>query len=224
MKDRNTQDNGIDMKELERQLSHPTGQTGIEVANMMNESNTGMTLNTIDFLELEDDCSLLELGPGNCAHVGKLIGSTRNIEYCGLELSETMVQEAHRINQEIMTGREISFRLYDGIHIPFDNDSFDRIMTVNTIYFWSNPERLINEIGRTLKPGGHCVISFVQKEIMRKLPFVGDIFQLYDDNDLRSLVGKSNMDLIEIVRKTEQVKTKSGESVERTYSMAKLGK
>jgi len=213
----------IDLKELERQLSCPTGAVGLEVARNMHENNLGMTVNTIDFLDLRDSHAVLELGHGNCNHLSILIEKARNLRYQGLELSETMYEEAQRCNANLMRRHDISFTLYDGNRIPFDDHTFDRIMTVNTIYFWKNPEAFIQEIARVLKPDGRAVISYVQKEFMKKLPFIGDVFRLYDDNDVRALVDKSSRKLIEIAARTESVKTRTGELVTRPYAMAAVG-
>ena len=49
----------IDMRELEKQLSCPTGESGLELVEMMHESNLGMTVNTIDLLEVLECDSLL---------------------------------------------------------------------------------------------------------------------------------------------------------------------
>src|SRR5690606_41725940 len=78
----------IDMRELEKQLSCPTGESGLEVAKMMHESNLGMTVNTIDLLEVGDGDFVLELGHGNCAHLELLLKRADDVRYYGLELSE----------------------------------------------------------------------------------------------------------------------------------------
>ncbi len=224
MKGGTPQDKDIDMKELGRQLGCPSGENGISVAKMMNESNAAMTLNTIAFLGLGDGHTVLELGPANGAHLADVMAKANDLRYYGLDISETMVQEARKINAALMSRYAVSFEHYDGQHIPYDDHTFDRIMTVNTIYFWSDPRALISGLERTLKPGGSCVISFVQKEFMKNLPFVGENFQLYDDNDMRELVRHSAMELVDLASRTEEVRTKSGERVQRTYSMAKLKK
>jgi ubiquinone/menaquinone biosynthesis C-methylase UbiE len=43
--------------------------------------------------------------------------------------------------------------------IPFEDESFDRILTVHTIYFWPDPERGLREILRVLKRGGRLVLA-----------------------------------------------------------------
>lgn len=214
----------IDMRELEKQLSCPTGESGLEVAKMMHESNLGMTVNTIDLLEVGDGDFVLELGHGNCAHLELLLKRADDVRYYGLELSETMYQAAQTVNAHLMDSHAVSFHLYDGGRIPFDDAMFDRIMTVNTLYFWKDPEALINEIARVLKPDGRAVITYAPREFMEKLPFIGEIFRLYSDEDVRQLIRQSPLKLVDIVHATESVTTKAGDKVTRPYSRALLGK
>ncbi len=63
----------------------------------------------------------------------------KNIRFFGLEISKTMQQEAESINKNLLNQAHIEFQLYDGKTISFQDNSFDRIMTVNTVYFWENP-------------------------------------------------------------------------------------
>ncbi len=220
----NTRDNDLnpELEELEKQLRCPSGPTGVEVARMMNETNISMTLSTIEALDLRDGHILLEIGHGNGGHLEKLLSIARDIQYHGLDISELMFYEAQRINQHLLRDHEVSFHLYNGTDIPFEDNTFDRIMTVNTLYFWPNPEAFIREIARILKPGGLCAITFGLKEFMKNLPFVGQHFRLYDNNDVSDLIKDSDIELIEILTNTEQVHAKSGEMVERQYSIAVL--
>ena len=210
----------LEARELERQLAHPSGKTGIEVGKNMNETNIGMTLNSIEFLELKNENSVLELGHGNCGHLGKLLDSAKGITYFGLEVSETMWIEAKNTNAD----KQAEFQLYDGETIPYADNFFDRALAVNTIYFWSNPGKLLNEIERLLRPGGICVLTYGDKEFMQKLPFVGQKFTLFDKNDIEKLVGKTGMRIVEFKDETEHVKSKTGEAVERNYTMVKLSR
>src|SRR5690606_16102596 len=148
MKDTDPSGYNPEFAELEKQLRCPAGKAGLEVAQMMNESNLGMTLNTIDALDLRDLHNLLEIGHGNCGHLETLLSKAHKLEYVGLDISETMFEEAQRINRVLINKGKISFKLYDGTRIPFDDGTFDRGMTVNTIYFWTDPDEFIREIAR----------------------------------------------------------------------------
>ena len=86
-----------ELQELASQLKCPNGIKGVEVADLMNETNISMTLHSIDRLNLLDNDSILELGHGNCAHLPYVLQQKKNLTYHGLEISELMYKEAKRI-------------------------------------------------------------------------------------------------------------------------------
>ena len=59
---------------------------------------------------------------------------------------------------------------------------------------------------------------------MRNIPLVGESFRLYDQDDVQRLVDTSPLEVVEFVDKTEQVKSNTGDWVDRYYSIAKLTK
>ena len=206
--------------ELENQLSCPSGLNGIEIGTRMNTSNFEMTKKSIDALDLDDRNSVLELGHGNCGHLELITAAADEIKYYGLEVSETMWQEA----QKIATNGQVEFRLYDGRKIPYPDNYFDRIFTVNTIYFWSDAGFLIKEIARTLKDEGILILTFADKSFMKNLPFVGQKFKLFDTDDIYNLVDGSGLEVLEIMHKADEVKSKMGELVNRKFTVVKLTK
>jgi SAM-dependent methyltransferase len=212
------------LQEIEKQLSCPEGTKGVEMAGVMHESNIGMTAATIADLEPDNNCTILELGHGNCGHLSLLLKDAPGAQYYGLEISPTMKAEAERLNHFLLAKHAIHFSVYDGKTIPFPDGSFDRIFTVNTIYFWSEPEKFIREIARVAKPDGFILITFADKRFMQQLPFVKERFRLYDKADLERLAKAAGLIVASIQEKTEQVKSKTGDSVERNYFVAKLRK
>jgi len=206
--------------ELENQLSCPHGGNGIEVGKIMNESNILMTLNSIEILNINNSNNVLEIGHGNCGHLEKLMIVAENIKYYGLEISETMWQEAQKIN----SNKNAEFYLYNNDDIPFSNNFFDRIIAVNTIYFWSNPMKLIKEIDRTLKPNGICVITFADKDFINKLPYAGNKFHLYDIDEIEKHIMNTNLKIIHLVNICDKNPNRIGEINERKYKIVKLEK
>ncbi|KIX21488.1 hypothetical protein SY27_07210 [Flavobacterium sp. 316] len=214
----------IELIELERQLSCPTGDNGIKVAENMNYTNIKMTLSSIENLELKNEDSILEIGHGNCGHLSKILEKGNAIQYFGLEISDTMKNEAERINKDFILNNTVNFQIYDGNTIPFPDNSFDKLFTVNTIYFWSDPISFLNEIFRVLKSNGIFTLTFAQKKFMQSLPFVKDKFMLYNNDTLKELISKTNFIVLDIINKTENVESKIGDFVEREFTVMKLTK
>ncbi|NRB63968.1 MAG: class I SAM-dependent methyltransferase [Saprospiraceae bacterium] len=208
------------IREIETQLSCPKGKNGIEIGHKMNESNIGMTKNSIQFLDLESNDFVLEIGHGNCGHLELILGVSSGIKYFGLEVSKTMWEEAQKMN----TKGQARFKLYDGQIIPYPDNYFKRIFTVNTIYFWSNPEGFIKEIERVLKDDGVIVLTYADKSFMKHLPFVGEKFNLFDNDDILRLAQKANLRIIGSRNKSDEIESKTGNKVLRKYTMVKMRK
>ncbi|MFC4163711.1 class I SAM-dependent methyltransferase [Epilithonimonas zeae] len=210
-----------ELKILAQQLSNPEGETGKEVAKMMNETNISMTKESIKALYLTDNESILELGHGNAGHLSYLLDFAENIQYTGLEISETMKSEAESLNSKYLS--QANFQLYDGNKIPFENESFDKVMTVNTIYFWENPVEFFNEIYRVLKKDGSFVLTFAKKDFMKNLPFTAD-FKLYNYEDVEELVAQTNFKRMIRSDKEEWITSKTGTFVKREYKVLTIKK
>lgn len=207
---------------IESQLSFPSGEAGKEMALAMNESNISMTRAAMEALKLKDNCCVLELGHGNCAHLCELVEKSPSLKFYGLEISETMKSEAERINQQFTKSDCASFHLYDGNEFPFQDNHFDRFFTVNSIYFWNDPLQTLTEIHRVLQNDGKAVIAFGQKKFMEQLPFVNSKFSLFDNDKISKLIDQSPFHLKGIQNFSEKVKSKSGDTVDRHFSIAVL--
>jgi len=214
-------------KELDEIESHfycPEGKRGISLAESMGLSNESMISSSIDMLDLEEYDDVLELGHACCSHLGLLLSKAKDISYFGLEISESMKEEAKKINSHLLSSNKVFFDVYDGQYIPFKDCSFNKVFTVNTIYFWASPKAFIDELSRIIKQGGILLISFIHKDFMESLPFVSNRFLLYDDDDILKLISDSNFKILSKIDTTENIKNKSGDLLERRYTILKLCK
>lgn len=212
-----------DLKILAQNLANPEGETGLKVAEMMNATNIGMTLESIKTLLIEDSEHILEIGHGNAAHVKSLLNLANDLKYVGIDISKTMHKEARRLNEEFKDQAE--FVLYEGKLLPFEDKTFDKIFTVNTAYFWKQPVEYLNEIYRVLKDNGTFVLTFGQRDFMETLPFTQYDFKLYNSDEMEETVSKSHFKRMKISEKEEQVKSKAGgETVTRLYTVLTIKK
>lgn len=212
------------IKELAEQLRKPSGEKGKEIAGMMNETNIGMTLHSIENLNLSSGNLVMEIGHGNAGHLKYLLELAHQLQYTGYDISELMNSEAKELNQEFIKNHQAEFRLYDGENFPDKDGKFDKIFTVNTIYFWKNPAKMLSEIYRILKPDGIFCITFVEKDFMKLLPFSVFGFTMYNPEDIEELVKNSSFKLEKIIRKTDFVQNKLGEKMNRKFATAVLSK
>jgi ubiquinone/menaquinone biosynthesis C-methylase UbiE len=211
------------LKILAQNLANPQGEKGIEIGEMMNATNIGMTLESIKTLLIEDNEAVLEIGHGNADHVKSIVNKAQNIHYTGIDISETMHYEAKRLNEEFKNQAE--FVLYEGKKLPFEDKTFDKIFTVNTVYFWEEPVDFLNEIHRVLKDNGTFVLTFGQRNFMEKLLFTQFDFTLYNTDEMEQTVSKSYFKRMKISEKEEEVKSKTGnETITRNYTVFTIKK
>ncbi|WP_336702719.1 class I SAM-dependent methyltransferase [Chryseobacterium indologenes] len=212
-----------ELKILAQNLANPQGEKGIEIGEMMNATNISMTLESIKTLVIDDEQQILEIGHGNAAHLKSLMSLAKNLRYTGIDISETMHNEAKRLNKEFES--EADFVLYEGKRLPFRDKSFDKIFTVNTVYFWENPVEFLNEIYRVLKDDGTFVLTFGQRVFMEKLPFTEYDFTLYSNNEMEELVSKSQFKRMKTSEREEEIKSKTGnETIQRIYTILTIKK
>ncbi|MGN6646087.1 MAG: class I SAM-dependent methyltransferase [Cytophaga sp.] len=211
------------LKAIAAQLREPHGSKGSEMGDLMNESNGNMIRQTINSLSLQDGDQILELGHGNCGHLQYILDRYK-VSYYGLEISDLMHAEAQQINKAYIEKKQAFFFMYDGTDIPFAENYFDKAYTVNTLYFWTDPVKLLNDICRVMKPGGEFSIGFAQKSFMAQLPFTKYGFTLYDTKEAQALAAKSNFKILKTETQVEKIKGKIGGLIDREFTILTLVK
>ena len=201
------------MKMLASQLRQPSGEFGKELGTRMNDSNHHINLNTIDALELNAGDHLLEIGMGNGHFVSRLFEREKTVEYTGCDFSETMVNAANENNKDMVEAGRVRFICADVVQLPFVDDSFHTVFTVNTVYFWTDPVLVLSEVKRVLKPRGEFVVALRPALVMRDYPFVKYGFELYSAESLCTLFSQNGFDAVVSQRKEEPDQDFNGEAL-----------
>jgi ubiquinone/menaquinone biosynthesis C-methylase UbiE len=213
-----------DWQEMARQLSCPDGENGIKTGNMMNQTNGNMTATAIRKLKLQDGETVLEIGPGNGSHITALLNQAGNLHYTGLDISATMLAEAARINAAYVAEGSVTLLQADGEHIDTADNSFDKIFTVNTLYFWKDPAAYLAEIIRVMKSGAALVLTFATRDFMENLPFVQYGFTLYTREEVEQLLTAGGLHIDGVFEEKEQVTSNTGDMVDRNFVVIRARK
>jgi SAM-dependent methyltransferase len=212
------------LQQIAAQLSRPEGADGILTAERMAHTNNNMTKSAIAALDLAEGDVILEIGPGNGTHVKALMRSSPVVQYYGVDISETMVAEAVKINEADITAGKVSFELTAADHLDFKADFFDKIFTVNTLYFWEHPVAYASEIRKVLKPGGLFCLAIATREFMEQLPFTKWKFKLYDGQAVEALLKEAGFSIIRISFQKDLTSSHTGEIIDRDIIIITAGK
>lgn len=190
-------------KSLAKQLRKPEGEMAIKVALAMNESNKQMNEFAIESLNLMNGDKILEIGMGNGKFVKDLFAKNSTIHYSACDYSKEMIDSATELNQSLVKLGKAEFIEANVSELPFPNKSFDVIFTVNTLYFWDDPKKILTELNRLLKTNGKLYIIIRTKDIMQNFPFTEHGFQLYSEQDLHQLLENNNWRVVNSITKKE---------------------
>ena len=200
-------------KGIAAQLRQPSGDYAIQVGEKMNEGNRHINISTIEALDLKKGDNILEIGMGNGFFVKDIVLAANTIRYTGCDYSEIMVEEATKQNEQFVKTGQVQFYLTSADHLNFKNETFDKVFSVNTIYFWDNHESIFSEIWRVLKPKGQLILSIRPRAVMEHYPFVKYGFQMFSKNELSILVAESNFKVITTIEKEEPEQEINGEKM-----------
>lgn len=207
-----------DFKEVAAQLRQPTGADGVKTAGYMGMNNRHMIEQAINHLELTNDDKILETGYGGGLHLPYVLSKAANLIYTGVDISATMRDTA--IANNAATKGDFEFIQQDVTNgylaIPqFADESFDKIFTVNTLYFWDDAAAQATELLRLLKPGGKLVVGFGARDFMEGLPFTQYGFHLYNIADAETLLAEAGFKIVDIHAEREIVPGMEEKGVER---------
>jgi len=209
----------MDPQILASQLRHPSGEHASEVALNMNSANGQLNVKCILPLNLQNSESLLEIGPGNGVFAADIIKRADNLSYTGVDWSADMVAEAKRMNEDIVTSGQATFQQGNSSQLNFDNNVFDKVLTVHTLYFWDKPLEHLVEIRRVLKPQGLFCLAFGDSSFMKSLPFVPYGFELYDKERACRLLDASRFNVLAIEQHREQGVSNTREVVDKLINI-----
>lgn len=99
----------------------------------------------------------LNLGTGEGDYDPMIAARTKTLISC--DINENDIRFARALNADL---KNTSYQTEDALQLSFADDSFDLLVSVDVMEHVGQPERMTEEIGRVLRPGGLAFITFPQ--------------------------------------------------------------
>ncbi|MFJ7075545.1 SAM-dependent methyltransferase [Streptomyces sp. NPDC098781] len=130
----------------------PHDISGVEVAGAR------MTDEILDRLDVGPGMRVLDLGCGT-GGPGVHLARWCDAEITGISPSAAEVAVATARAEAAGVSHKIAFRHADAARMPFPDDTFDRVMAIESVVHAADRVAWLREIARVLKPGGRVVLS-----------------------------------------------------------------
>jgi SAM-dependent methyltransferase len=108
----------------------------------------------------------------------------------GLDISESSIKYARRLAAHKQVAARADFRTGNIASLPYMDESLDLIVASEIIEHMPEPEKVVGEIARVLRPGGKLVLTM---PIESHTP--GHIHTLSSSEDLRSLCEQAGLEV-----------------------------
>ncbi len=120
----------------------------------------------VDFYENVANEVFLNLSSGNILDVGtgpgilafKVADKNDKFRVFGVDISSSMVEIAKNKAKKKGLSDRVTFQFGDVLNLPFEDESFDLVLSTFSFHHWSSPSKGIKEIYRVLKSGSQAWI------------------------------------------------------------------
>lgn len=147
----------------------------------------------------------LDLGCGTGEVIKRILDCDSSKRIYGLDISENMIDTASN-----KLGEKAVLVLGDSEFLPFEDNFFDKVYCCDSFHHYPNPENVLAEIRRVLRPDGVFIMcDYFASSFLRRLMNVyikysheGDV-KIYSEKEIRGMLSKYFSDVkLEQVNKT----------------------
>lgn len=140
------------------QCKKPTGEPGKLIADEMNENHYDLTTWGLEQISIASDSIILDVGCGGGRTIHRMAAIATEGKVFGIDYSPDCVGWSSTYNAELIKEGKVKILQASVQEIPFEDNCFDIVTAVETIYFWPDLDKCLKEVKRVLKPSGKFII------------------------------------------------------------------
>ena len=187
----------------------PKGFLGRCMLRFMNFGHAPLTNWGLDHIEFSDGMVMLDIGCGGGATLKRLLKRSPEGMVYGIDISEESVVKAKNVNKQLLN-KHVFVLQGSADSLPWEDQKFDVVTAVETVYFWPNLPQCFQEVKRVLKPGGQFAIMLEVIEGDSIWTNVVEGMTVYSPEMLKDLLEQAGFGDVKVFRKKPSYATIKG--------------
>lgn len=135
---------------------NPNGYLGEVMLERMNNSHYDVTGWGLSFIKFNKNDIILDIGCGGGMTINRIADQVDMVY--GIDHSHTAVMKSIELNKDYIIDGKVNILDGNVEKLPFRNNAFDKIITVESFYFWPNPIENLKEVRRVLNDNGKFIL------------------------------------------------------------------
>ena len=141
-------------------FGRPAGMLGRMGGMIMARTNRTCAAWVTTLLYIQPNDNVLEVGFGPGVGIELLAGSATVGYVAGVDVSPIMLEQARARNANGIKSGRIDLRCASVDQLPFEDNTFDKALAINSMQVWPDAMNGLREIRRVMKPGGTIALGF----------------------------------------------------------------
>ncbi|UIN49038.1 methyltransferase domain-containing protein [Bacillus safensis] len=151
-----------------KQMREPKGLFSKWVARYMEKNHHNINEWTIQLLNIQENDRILEIGTGRGITLSKVAEKLDRGKVYGVDASRHMIKYAKRKHKKLAEQDKAVITLGKAEQLPFEDRSFNKLFTVQTIYYLKDIQQVMKEVYRVLQVDGEVFLSFQKQELINE--------------------------------------------------------
>ncbi len=147
------------MSEDIQQCMRPHGDDGVRTIEQMNEEHIPQIMWGIDNLPMIFPKKILDVGCGGGIFTKLILERYPDASVCAIDISELCIDYAISFNSSLVDEGRLELKVADVHSIPYEDGTFDLIVSNASHFFWCDIRKALNELGRVTRKGGTICLT-----------------------------------------------------------------
>ena len=139
-------------------FGNPEGDRGRDTLERMNDHHRPLSEWALSQLPDINPDAVLDIGCGGGMMISLLSEKYHNALIAGIDISETSVEYSREYNMGLISSNRCRIDKASVSEIPYDDCSFDLVVSCESYFFWADLVRDMEEACRVVSVGGYIAI------------------------------------------------------------------